>query len=249
MRWIFIGRTALAGIAAGWLCTANAQGFAEPARNASVAEMRISPDLAEIVQMTRDRASEEQVLQKIKTLPRLYDVTREDSDNLRKLGVPSKYVSAMKSHDKALLKVWKREAAQAARDAGQVVESDAVYAPKITGGSPLGFGNAPMRKEAPLVWLPPPAFTTNQPTVPSAGRPWTSSTIVEHTPPPPQLERRPGAPGKDYVWVSGHWVWSDGAWAWQPGKWWQKPGPDSVWMDGYWQRHARGYIWVPGRWR
>lgn len=249
MRWIFSGRIAMASVAACCLFSADAQNFSEPATSKSVAEMRISPDLAEIVEMTRARATEEQILQKIKTLPRLYDVTRQDADSLKKLGVPSKYVSAMKSHDKDLQKLWKREAAHAAREAGEVVESDAVYAPKITGGSPLGFGNAPMRKEAPLVWRPPPAFTTNQPSVPSAGRPWTSSTIVEHTPPPAQLERRPASPGQDYIWVSGYWVWREGVWAWQPGKWWQKPAPDSVWMDGYWQRHARGYIWVPGRWK
>lgn len=249
MRWISFGRTVLLALAACWLGSARAQTFTAPSSAQTAAQMRMSPDIVEIVQMSRAGSSEEQILHKIKVLPRMYEVSREDAANLKKLGLPSKYVSAMKSHDKELRKVWKREAVQAAREAGLPVEPDAVYAPKITGGSPLGFGNAPMRKDAPLIWLPPPAFTTNQPSVSPNVRPWTSSTIIEHTPPPPQLERRPASPGPDYVWTSGHWMWLEGAWFWQPGKWWKKPSPESQWMEGDWQRHGRGYIWVPGRWQ
>lgn len=240
---------ALASMAALWLCSAGAQTFAEPPITVTnSAAVRISPDIAEIVEMSRARATEAQVLQKIQTLPRLYNVSRGDADNMKRLGVPNKYVAAMRSHDKALQKIWKRDGAKPTGEAAMDPEGEAVFAPKIHGGSPLGLGNAPMRKEAPLVWLPPPAFTTNQPSAPS-GKQWTSTTIVEHTPPPSQLERRPGAPGADYVWISGHWVWLEGAWFWQPGKWWQKPSPAAQWMDGYWQRHARGYIWMPGSWK
>ncbi len=249
MRWISFGRYAVATWAALWLCSANAQQFADPSGAVPAARMRVSPDLAEIVNMVRDRASNDQILERISLMPRLYSVTPQDEENLKALGLPSKYVAAMKKHDKALLKVWKKEAAKAAAAAGGAPVSDTVYTPKVTGGSPVGLAETQMRKEAPLVWLPPPAYTTNQPTVPTTSKQWTSSTIVESAPPPPPLERRPGSPGADYVWDPGHWVWYEAAWRWQPGRWLRRPNPEAQWMNGYWQPHARGFIWVDGEWK
>jgi len=222
---------------------APAQDFADPPP--PVNTLRISPDLAEIVKLVKSGAAEDQVIAAIKAHPRLYSLTSEDVRNLRKLGVNSRQISAMRAHDKELLKVWKRGAAEAS---GKGEELPRLSPPKMQGGNPATDLGQPMRQDAPLIMLRPPAAATNSP--PSKYvRPWTSTTIVEQAPPPPQLEVAPPSPGPDYLWVPGNWMWRDGTWVWDSGKWLRRPSPTAVWMNGEWQPHARGWIWVPGEWR
>ncbi len=72
--------------------------------------------------------------------------------------------------------------------------------------------------------------------------------IVRETPPRPMVERRPTAPGPDFVWIEGHWSWAArrSGWAWVPGRWDRRPG--YAWVAGRWDRQGEGWIWVEGQW-
>jgi hypothetical protein len=72
--------------------------------------------------------------------------------------------------------------------------------------------------------------------------------IVQESPPPPMVERRPRQPGPDFVWIEGHWSWARhrGGWVWIAGHWDRRPG--YVWIAGHWDHRREGWIWVEGRW-
>src|SRR4051794_19628742 len=61
--------------------------------------------------------------------------------------------------------------------------------------------------------------------------------------------RRPPAPHKGYVWVSGDYTWTNNAYAWKEGYWAAPPKPRAVWVPGHWAHEKGGYYWVPGHWR
>lgn len=220
-----------------------AQNFADPPP--PVNTLRLSPDLVEVIKLEQAGAPDDQITAVIKAHPRMYSLTADDARNLRKVGVSAKHISAMRAHDKALLKVWKRGAAEAS---GTPDETTRLSPPKMQGGNPATDLGTPMREDAPLILLRAPKAATNSPANKYV-RPWTSTMIVEQTPPPPQLEVAPPSPGPEYLWVPGNWMWRDGTWVWDSGKWLRRPSPNAVWMNGEWQPHARGWIWVPGQWR
>ena len=68
------------------------------------------------------------------------------------------------------------------------------------------------------------------------------------TPPAPQVEVVPVAPGPEYVWAPGYWAWN-GGWVWIGGRWVVRPYPGAIWVGGHWGRLGRGYVWVRGHWR
>lgn len=229
---------------AGLVQFAAAQNFSDPPP--PVNTVRLSPDLAEIAKLVQARAPEDQIRAHIKAHPRLYSVTADDVKNLKRVGVSGSYVSAMRAHDKALLKVWKRAGGEVAGSFED--DSSKVLPPKMKGGNPATDLGAPMRQDAPLILLRAPLASTNA--HPSKYvRQWTSTVIVEQAPPPPQLEVAPQSPGPDYVWVRGNWMWRGGNWVWDSGRWLRRPAPTANWMNGEWQPHARGWIWVPGQWQ
>ena len=68
------------------------------------------------------------------------------------------------------------------------------------------------------------------------------------------VEAIPGAPGPDYIWVSGNWRWRHtrlgyGYWEWMPGLWTRPPHHDAVWIGGRWEPHRGLNVWVDGHWR
>ena len=69
--------------------------------------------------------------------------------------------------------------------------------------------------------------------------------IIRENPPAPMVERRPIAPGPDFVWIEGHWR-RHGGWEWVPGRWDRRPG--YAWVAGHWDRRGDGWFWVEGRW-
>ncbi len=76
------------------------------------------------------------------------------------------------------------------------------------------------------------------------------ATVVHQTPPPPQAETPPHAPGPEYAysWIPGYWTWQQGDWAWAKGTWVPKPAPNVEWVPGLWAKRGSHYIWIRGRW-
>src|ERR1700694_5382016 len=105
------------------------------------------------------------------------------------------------------------------------VERQVVYVPTSQGQSAAVYQAQP---------------TTNAPN---------GTVIVAQTPPPPQIEVIPVAPGPDYVWIPGYWGWNGGAWIWISGRWVVRPWHGAVWVDGHWARRGHGSIWIGGHWR
>jgi hypothetical protein len=73
--------------------------------------------------------------------------------------------------------------------------------------------------------------------------------VVVDAPPAPQVELPGLAPGRDHVWVPGHWTRSSDRWVWMSGRWELRPHPTSVYMPGHWERRGNGYIWREGYWQ
>jgi len=64
-------------------------------------------------------------------------------------------------------------------------------------------------------------------------------------PPPVRIERRPVAPGPDFVWLDGYWYVDGGRYRWHKGYWTRPPYPGAHWVvphhdgerfyGGYWE--------------
>lgn len=61
---------------------------------------------------------------------------------------------------------------------------------------------------------------------------------------------KPKTPGKNYIWVDGHWKYNSNMnkYVWVNGKWVRKPQNNSVWIAGRWKKVRGGWKYVPGRW-
>jgi hypothetical protein len=194
------------------------------------ASVRLSPDAAEVARLVQAKASEEVVLSFIKTSPRRYELKTEEVAALKQMGVTPRMLTAMVNHDRLL----DEQAAQPpapAKPETKPAERRKTVSPKQSGG---------------LVLLPAPRPAPRQPPL---KREWTSSVVVEQSPPPPKLEWAPPSPGADYAWVPGNWTWRGGSWIWEGGRWKERPRPGATWVNGYWAQHGRSYIWIPGRWQ
>jgi len=55
-------------------------------------------------------------------------------------------------------------------------------------------------------------------------------------------------PGKNFVWIEGHWKICGNKHVWVKGRW-SKNRPDHHWIKGHWKRTRRGWIWIAGYWR
>ena len=76
-----------------------------------------------------------------------------------------------------------------------------------------------------------------------------SATVVIGAPPAPRVDKRSPRPGKQYIWVQGHWERSRGQYVWAPGRW-VKAKKNHIWVDGYWLKHKKSgdWVWVAGYW-
>ena len=58
----------------------------------------------------------------------------------------------------------------------------------------------------------------------------------------------PAKPGKNHIWIDGHWKASGAKYVWVQGKW-AKNRPGHHWIKGHWKKTRAGWIWIPGHWK
>ncbi len=73
--------------------------------------------------------------------------------------------------------------------------------------------------------------------------------IVKIAPPHAVVERRPEAPGRDYVWITGYHRWDGNAYVWVPGRWERPPRAHARWVEHKWVKRNGGWVLVEGHWR
>ena len=71
---------------------------------------------------------------------------------------------------------------------------------------------------------------------------------VHAGPPAARREKARPRPGKDYVFIKGHWGYSGGKYEWAPGRWDRPEANHRRWNDGHWAHDRHGYYWVEGSW-
>lgn len=61
---------------------------------------------------------------------------------------------------------------------------------------------------------------------------------------------KPAKPGRNYVWVEGHWKWNkrSRSYTWENGYWARRPRQNSVWVAAKWKKVPGGWKYVPGHW-
>ncbi|HKQ62793.1 MAG TPA: hypothetical protein VJS92_15990 [Candidatus Polarisedimenticolaceae bacterium] len=74
------------------------------------------------------------------------------------------------------------------------------------------------------------------------------AAVVAIKPPPARVEVRGESPGRDFVWIGGHWSWNRVTYSWEPGRWVLKPSRDAVWVTGHWWPSRGGWVWIEGHW-
>jgi YXWGXW repeat-containing protein len=80
-------------------------------------------------------------------------------------------------------------------------------------------------------------------------RPRVGVEYVRRGPPAERVEVIPMAPGREYVWVKGHWAWRRNDYVWEPGRWVVPERGYRTWEPGHWQHDRGGWFYVEGRWR
>ena len=80
-------------------------------------------------------------------------------------------------------------------------------------------------------------------------RPRTGVEYVVRQPPTERVEVVPSTPGREYVWVKGHWGWRRDDYEWIPGRWVVPERGYREWVAGKWQHDRNGWFYVEGHWR
>jgi hypothetical protein len=103
----------------------------------------------------------------------------------------------------------------------------------------------------------PPRYPAHPPTTEEGERPAAKAVtspaaaapkfVMSTPPPPPRAETKPPAPGKDYVWVPGHYMPIEGKWRWVNGEWSVPATPTSVWIQAVYDAETKN--WNPGYWQ
>ncbi|MCD6161811.1 MAG: YXWGXW repeat-containing protein [candidate division Zixibacteria bacterium] len=70
---------------------------------------------------------------------------------------------------------------------------------------------------------------------------------IAKKPPQPKAEIITKSPGKEAVWIGGHWKWDSEEFVWVSGHWVKKP--QGRWVKGHWKKNKKGYIRIPGHWK
>lgn len=76
-----------------------------------------------------------------------------------------------------------------------------------------------------------------------------AQVVVRVGPPAPIVERRPVAPGRDYVWIEGYHRWDGARYVWVPGRWDRPPRPHAVWVAHRWVHRHDGWVLIEGHWK
>lgn len=80
-------------------------------------------------------------------------------------------------------------------------------------------------------------------------RPRVGLEYAMREPPRERVEVVPTSPGREYVWVKGHWGWRRNDYEWIPGRWAVPERGYREWEPGRWDRDRNGWFYVEGRWR
>jgi len=213
---------------------------AQPAASQPAAPaLAFSPNVAEVVKLTQSGLGDDVVIGFVGNSKSAYKLSASDILALKDAGVSGPVIAAMLNHDTSLQN----------NTAPAISSQSKLYAP-----APSAAPGQPAPNSSSI---PSPATVPNAPTIGSApggssnavapGQPMPSATVVEQSPPPPQVEVMPVSPGPAYYWVPGYWSWN-GTWVWVGGRWAARPWHGAVWVGGHWSHHGRGYIWVGGGW-
>ena len=76
-----------------------------------------------------------------------------------------------------------------------------------------------------------------------------ADVVIRIAPPRVKIEKRPPAPSRNHVWVSGYQRWDGNAYSWNQGRWEQRPRPRARWVAHHYVRQRGGWVFVEGRWR
>ncbi|HEY4303543.1 MAG TPA: hypothetical protein VGM82_03705 [Gemmatimonadaceae bacterium] len=80
-------------------------------------------------------------------------------------------------------------------------------------------------------------------------RPRTGVEYAVRQPPAERVEVIPDAPGREYVWVKGHWGWRRNDFEWIQGHWTVPERGYREWVAGRWDHDRNGWFYVEGHWR
>ena len=75
-----------------------------------------------------------------------------------------------------------------------------------------------------------------------------ADVVIRIAPPRIHVERRPPAPSRNHVWISGYQRWDGNAYDWTPGRWEQPPRAHARWVAHRWVHRNGGYVLVEGHW-
>ena len=87
------------------------------------------------------------------------------------------------------------------------------------------------------------------PLIGCASAPRGERIYVREAPPPERREVIVESPGRDYVWLRGHWAYAGGGYAWVPGRWVRPEREHNRWVEGRWVHDRGGWYYIEGHWR
>ncbi len=76
-----------------------------------------------------------------------------------------------------------------------------------------------------------------------------ADVVIRIGPPHVRIERRPPAPSRNHVWVSGYHRWDGHAYVWESGRWESRPRPHARWVAHRYVRRGGGWVFVEGHWQ
>ncbi|MEP6690739.1 MAG: hypothetical protein ABJD07_06245 [Gemmatimonadaceae bacterium] len=82
-----------------------------------------------------------------------------------------------------------------------------------------------------------------------AGNPRAGVIYAHRAPPTERIEVVSVAPGREDVWVKGHWAWRRDDYDWIPGHWARAQAGSREYVPGRWEHDRFGWFWIEGRWR
>jgi hypothetical protein len=196
-----------------------------PAATAPAA--RMSAGAAEILQLQQAGIGDAVIVSYINNAQTPFNLSVNDILTLKGAGLSGPTLSSMMAHDSAL-----RQQTPGTSVAATVPPPTPPPMVAPPGG--------------PVAASPGPVPTNGVPTDPAGAN---QTLVVQSTPPPPQVEVIPEAPGVEYAWTPGYWSWSGHGWIWIGGGWAHRPHPGVVWVGGHWAHHGHESIWIGGGWR
>lgn len=81
-----------------------------------------------------------------------------------------------------------------------------------------------------------------------ASAPRRDVAYVRVRPPRDRYEVVGTAPGREFVYVRGHWRWDGRAYEWVPGRWTRLQSGFRTWVAGRWHHSRYGWYWIDGHW-